>query len=53
MRPGVGGKVVAVVKLLLQDGGVLDNVGAHDEEGSLDLLLLEGGQQLRSKGSGT
>ncbi len=53
VRPGVGGNVVALVKLLLQDGGVPDNVGAHDEEGGLNVVLLEGSQQLRSEGSGT
>lgn len=51
--PGVGGNVMALVLLTFQDGGVLDDVGAHDEESGLDIVGLEGVQQLRSEGGGT
>lgn len=50
--PGVGGDVMALVVLLLEDGGVPDDVAAHDEEGGLDIVGLEGGQQRDGVGGG-
>lgn len=50
VRPGVGGQVVALSNLALDGVGVLDDVGANQEEGGRQLLGLEVVEQLGGVG---